>query len=470
MVAVPHSTGCRTCVQRRIKCDESRPACRRCERRGIQCPGYQKSLKFIPVTTPAQRERPVDTATKPEATTVPDQNAPKARPPAKRPPRRKNNVDELVAPGLVQKALTVQGIETLSFFIDATVPGLYYTYSTRVAVNWMSFARRHAESTLDPFIWSIRCLGLLHLGNQHQDENKIASSRSMYGRALRGLRDLLQNPRVLRSDMTLAIAVMLGFFEMLDGITAQSWLTHSRGISTLIRLRGAEAHRSGFGRTLLVSFKSFIVADALVRGEACFLAEPEWRSVLSQTIIDENARGKGCRLGDLVEQIFVEVTECPGLYARTCGVIRAREPDSAVRQTLLDEIILCRDKLQSLTQDLDLVFPAPLEDRMLENKADLIALIPVAVAQKLRRFALHGAESALALLDQMNVLVQAESRRLSMDPTVATQPSWDVIPALSKAPFVAMRTEERLSNRLPAWPDQFALSMGMLAVKEALPG
>jgi endoglycosylceramidase len=370
----------------------------------------------------------------------------------------------------MQKALTAQGIEVLSFFIDATVPGLYYSYSTRVAVNWMSFARRHAESTLDPFVWSIRSLGTLHLGNQHQDENKIASSRSMYGRALRGLHDLLQNPRSVRSDMTLAIAVMLGFFEMLDGMTTESWLTHSRGISTLFRLRGPEAHRSGFGRTLLVSFKSFIVADALVRGESCFLAEPQWRSVLSQTIIDENARGKGCRLGDLSEQIFVEVTECPGLYARTCGVIRDREPDSAVRQTLLDEIVLCKRRLQSLREDLESEFPAPLEDRVLKTKADLIALIPVAVAQKLRQFALHGAESALALLDQMIVLVQADARRLSMAPTVSTLPSWDVVPAPSMAPFVPMRTKERLSNRLPAWPDQLALSMGMLAMKDGLPG
>ncbi|EAU30903.1 predicted protein [Aspergillus terreus NIH2624] len=470
MVAVPYSTGCRTCIQRRIKCDESRPACRRCERRGIQCPGYQKPLRFIPVTTPAQRERPVDSAITSKPSIVPDQNAPKARPPAKRPLRQQNNVDELVAPDLMQKALTAQGIEVLSFFIDATVPGLYYSYSTRVAVNWMSFARRHAESTLDPFVWSIRSLGTLHLGNQHQDENKIASSRSMYGRALRGLRDLLQNPRSVRSDMTLAIAVMLGFFEMLDGMTTESWLTHSRGISTLFRLRGPEAHRSGFGRTLLVSFKSFIVADALVRGESCFLAEPQWRSVLSQTIIDENARGKGCRLGDLSEQIFVEVTECPGLYARTCGVIRDREPDSAVRQTLLDEIVLCKRRLQSLRQDLESEFPAPLEDRVLKTKADLIALIPVAVAQKLRQFALHGAESALALLDQMIVLVQADARRLSMAPTVSTLPSWDVVPAPSMAPFVPMRTKERLSNRLPAWPDQLALSMGMLAMKDGLPG
>lgn len=38
-------TGCVTCKSRRVKCDEGRPSCRRCVRRGLECGGY------VPITT-----------------------------------------------------------------------------------------------------------------------------------------------------------------------------------------------------------------------------------------------------------------------------------------------------------------------------------------------------------------------------------------------------------------------------------
>lgn len=63
MVGVPRSTGCSTCVKRRIKasllssvrvdilikhqCDETRPECDNCLKYGTKCPGYDKGLKFV---------------------------------------------------------------------------------------------------------------------------------------------------------------------------------------------------------------------------------------------------------------------------------------------------------------------------------------------------------------------------------------------------------------------------------------
>lgn len=40
-------TGCITCRQRRAKCDERRPACSSCERRGIKCEGYAPKLVWV---------------------------------------------------------------------------------------------------------------------------------------------------------------------------------------------------------------------------------------------------------------------------------------------------------------------------------------------------------------------------------------------------------------------------------------
>ncbi|KAL1965941.1 hypothetical protein VTN77DRAFT_5074 [Rasamsonia byssochlamydoides] len=39
--------GCATCKSKRLKCDEAKPACGRCTRLGVKCPGYVQSLRWV---------------------------------------------------------------------------------------------------------------------------------------------------------------------------------------------------------------------------------------------------------------------------------------------------------------------------------------------------------------------------------------------------------------------------------------
>lgn len=44
-------TGCWTCRNRKIKCDEAKPCCRQCHRKGLDCEGYTARLQWLaPVT------------------------------------------------------------------------------------------------------------------------------------------------------------------------------------------------------------------------------------------------------------------------------------------------------------------------------------------------------------------------------------------------------------------------------------
>ncbi|ETS83595.1 hypothetical protein PFICI_05471 [Pestalotiopsis fici W106-1] len=38
--------GCATCLRRRIRCDQTLPSCRKCERKGLTCPGYERRLRW----------------------------------------------------------------------------------------------------------------------------------------------------------------------------------------------------------------------------------------------------------------------------------------------------------------------------------------------------------------------------------------------------------------------------------------
>ena len=42
------SPGCKNCKEKRLKCDEGKPTCQQCEKKGVCCKGYQKDLKWRP--------------------------------------------------------------------------------------------------------------------------------------------------------------------------------------------------------------------------------------------------------------------------------------------------------------------------------------------------------------------------------------------------------------------------------------
>lgn len=39
-------TGCGTCRNRHVKCDEARPICENCQQQGLACLGYERQLSW----------------------------------------------------------------------------------------------------------------------------------------------------------------------------------------------------------------------------------------------------------------------------------------------------------------------------------------------------------------------------------------------------------------------------------------
>lgn len=42
------ASGCKNCKEKRLKCDERKPKCEQCEKKGVVCKGYEKTLKWRP--------------------------------------------------------------------------------------------------------------------------------------------------------------------------------------------------------------------------------------------------------------------------------------------------------------------------------------------------------------------------------------------------------------------------------------
>ncbi|KAE8355914.1 hypothetical protein BDV28DRAFT_128097 [Aspergillus coremiiformis] len=369
-------------------------------------------------------------------------------------------MDQLVAPSLTATVLDRQLKEVFTDVVDAVFPNLYAAFSARVELTWVDFVRHHSAAQSNAVQWGIRSLNTWFLAKRHQDHQQLQASRHMYNRALRGLAQSLRNPATVKSDATLAAAMALGVYEMLDGVGPTSWLVHSRGIGALFRLRGADAHRSGFGWTMYTTYRAFLVAEAFVCQEPCFLEGEEWRTMNRAALMAEEREGKGSPLGEITENAFGEVLRCPGYWVRTREVI-AGEASESSRESLAAEIRCSRDILRGLQRRLAALIELRLHGSALQKRHALDGPIPEPFVHSISHQSLQGMDSALALLDQLLVLLTASKIRLpSMGDPIPVQSPWDTVTYRPAAE--ATSTDEVKSLD---WLDQLALSMGTLALK-----
>ncbi|KAI1866998.1 hypothetical protein JX265_007574 [Neoarthrinium moseri] len=302
MVGVPRSKGCQTCLQRRTKCDETRPACRNCVKYGVVCPGYDRELKFVAgkhVVRPRGRRQPRGGASLPSAA-----DARRSRPgtdaaipgsqdavPAEQPPQDGAVVGSPVLP-IRERIQSVLGRarsmpytprHNTALFVGTLMDSLRHAQPKDESVafgTWIySVAGRvDNSSALDTAI----CTFTLHLlGKIHQDEQVIAQSRTLYGQSLWCLQRSLNHPQEWRTPETLGASMILCLFELFAGTSApNSWMTHATGVGRLIQLRGPRAYEGDFERDFLLSFRPIIIMNALFLGQDCFLAERPWQAVI----------------------------------------------------------------------------------------------------------------------------------------------------------------------------------------------
>ncbi|KAJ5589641.1 hypothetical protein N7537_012319 [Penicillium hordei] len=378
------------------------------------------------------------------------------------------SMDGVLMPGLMSKALDRQCRNGFCDFVDTVFPNIYYSYSTRVELPWFEIAQydRGAGIAME---WGFRSLGSLQLGRVNGNQRQILASQEMYGRGLRYLVQAVRNPATVGTDDTLGAAILLGIYELMNATEENSWLLHSRGISHLLRLRGAKRHASGYGRTLLLSFRGLLVYEAFTRGEACFLESEEWRATLPETLEDEKRRGKSCGLGQLMDYAFNEIAQCPGFLAKTKTLVTSSPTTNAERDDLMAAINSSREVLGDVEIQILAGIKADQEGNKKESRA-FFGLIPHSIKNASVKFTLEGVHSAIALLQQLSVvLVSDRSRQEAVTPWLKLGPCKKDWKAIKTAGEIARAQKDtRLHPIGPqqqgspsVWHDRIALAMGM---------
>ena len=378
-------------------------------------------------------------------------------------------MDEAIVPNLVAGVLDQRQREGFCAFVDDVFPGIYYGYSNRVEVNWFDVARNQRE-TGKPLDWALRSIGTWQLGKAHNDPRQMLASREMYGRALQHLIHAIKTPSLVCTDATLGAAILVSIYEMINATEQKSWLTHSPGICHLFRLRGPRAHTCGLGRTLLLSFRGFLVFEALARSEPCFLEGEEWRSILPETLDNEERRGISSPLGVLIEYAFNEIAQCPGFLVKSKVLVASPQATSTERECLIREIATCQNTLRGLESQMLAGIKAK-QASSEESCRPFFGAVPDPKADKLANFSHKGIQSSIALLQQLLVvLVSDRARQKEATPWLtlgSTKGEWetDIDPnemaTLAQNKAMLRRTGPQFPGSSEASPDCIAMSMGL---------
>lgn len=376
MVGVPRSKGCRICVQRRVRCDLTRPVCNNCKKGNRPCPGYDADLKFqdegerlrkrfankaqqeyppLPPDAPSDKYSTSNSSGSEDST--PWSNSEDAvelvksesstehknlfwsflesdqSSQSKEQEAQNSGRDELhVSPWGTdfpnpQELVKVDGILlSPSIAQDALLHQLHASLnpagqtmilpqSMRNHGRWLShLPSLTGRNTLVDT--AVRAVSLAHLARLHNSDVFLHESRPYYGKAIRLLSLSLSDSEIGTSSETLSATVLLSFYEMFASDSNESWIKHAGGAGALMKARGPDRHRYGFDREIFMAFRHAVIIECFETDEACFLDQPAWRR-LSKSI-HEDMRKTGLDAAtmeffDLSEQFYEEVLILPAI-------------------------------------------------------------------------------------------------------------------------------------------------------------
>lgn len=127
---------------------------------------------------------------------------------------------------------------------------------------------------------TVCCVGAAFYGRTNgmlQSDIDLAST--YYVKALQALSANLCDPKLWRNPTNVPAAMLLGIYELMVFRHNTGFIKHAGGVSTLIRSRGPDSHKSFPARTYFSMARNAIIADAIVHRKRCYLEDPEWQSV-----------------------------------------------------------------------------------------------------------------------------------------------------------------------------------------------
>ncbi|TVY85428.1 Uncharacterized protein LSUE1_G000474 [Lachnellula suecica] len=258
--------GCHTCRRRRVKCDETHPACKRCAKAKIICEGYARDLKFVDEKGRAQKRVQIKRQAYLQAVQAEDKQIKAER----RSKSRESSDGEL---GPVEKTLSLAGFRDkvqLSFTIHNLFKGW------RLFVPWMMRGYRGTDDCTTT--QSVQALSAVYFGRMHNDRKIFDLGMISYCNALRLLGSDLKDNKAAFSVSAVTNVLALVIFEMM-ACSQGGMIQHLGGVQKIILARGPERHQTLPDLHVLENARLGMVHGYMEKKKRCFLEEPQWCTV-----------------------------------------------------------------------------------------------------------------------------------------------------------------------------------------------
>lgn len=213
------STGCFECRKRKVRCDEAKPECNTCLRRGTKCPGYRPLQSFVLHKFGDQNERPSIIKEDDNRYRYSNHKSPEEEPSSAsseegavvgflQPPERSSNAPVLrqVSPIAIERVQHVG--ELIWLYLPRSDP------HTLPPPSALMLTLPQLPATSDVLLAAVDALSAAQLAVANRNYPLINRSRSLYGTALSKMMKTIQYPDRAVEDETLLATYLLTLYEV----------------------------------------------------------------------------------------------------------------------------------------------------------------------------------------------------------------------------------------------------------------
>ncbi|KAK1722953.1 hypothetical protein CaCOL14_008265 [Colletotrichum acutatum] len=223
------SLGCTLCRERKVKCDERRPGCRRCELYKTQCPGYRRPLEVRFYFREPEEQI---------ASMLVVRRSGECLAPRRASSQAANSNIQYPTDAIGKSTLRFgsrRDEESIPYFLaEYSVPPLPGIYSGNLDFLPNLLASSSPTSALWP---ATHASAFLALSRRYKSSQLYDRARRSYGTALLAVNESLSQPPHTWQDDLVAAIMLLHRFEDMDGGLLSNRALHMRGIAELYRAR-----------------------------------------------------------------------------------------------------------------------------------------------------------------------------------------------------------------------------------------
>ncbi|KAI1047117.1 hypothetical protein LB505_010096, partial [Fusarium chuoi] len=319
------SKGCLTCRKRRVKCDEQRPTCKRCNKGFHPCQ-YDDDLVFVNHLHDAAK------AVRPQDAKLQSPNFLTQREDFKQMP----------------VTIDLHGFKNevvISFFVK----NLFILVKSPLedGSSILNLFSSEADSTAG---MSGLCVAEAFFSTMHCIPEMRVYASALYGKAIQKLKvDLGTRTEASRPlpHATIWSALFLGVYEMISSDSMSNWVQHCQGVAALTELAGPYGFQVDAAKPILQINRSFISIGAMANRKRIFLEQDGWKH------IPWALQPMSKAIGDFLQDILCDI---PGMMEDLDNIFKAKS--SSVSANFISQKLLASfEQLNSLRISWNFMYP-----------------------------------------------------------------------------------------------------------------